>query len=97
MARFIVDNKLYDTNTAEKICTGYLKRELYSKFLGSTLTTNCRATLYKSKKGTWFFTYKIDSFGCNYMLLPTEKEALEFIQRFDYENYCKRYGPLEEG
>ena len=28
MARFIVDNKLYDTNTAKKICTGYLKREL---------------------------------------------------------------------
>lgn len=97
MAIFIIDNKLYDTNTAEKICTGCIQTELRNKLFGTTIKADCEAILYKSKKGTWFYTYRVNSFGNWYIRFPTENEALKFIQHFDYKKYCKMYGPLEEG
>ncbi len=101
--KYLVENKLYDTEKAEKIIT-------YSKGIkheGMFLTTypKYEHTLYKTKKGQFFihigkYTEKPDiSYpDKNYIKLITKKEAKQILEDLnEVEKYIEIFGEIEEG
>lgn len=54
LTKFIMNEKVYDTETSEKVIE-YLKYyPLESKILGRTMYIKRSTALYKTKKGAWF-------------------------------------------
>lgn len=93
--KFIVENKIYDTDKAELIAEGYRKFKEYSSLLGVYLYPERMSQLYKTKKGAYFFTYEYSLKHC--MELVTEDEAKSWLMRADYSKYAELFGELEEG
>lgn len=96
MARFIMDNKMFDTETAEKLCEWSMQWEIYYSILGRNLYPHYDTTLYRTKKGNYFCVGLLDSGRLKAQLL-SEEEAKSILMIHNYEKYCELYSPLEEG
>lgn len=53
MSKFIVNNKVYDTEKAEVIATGNRKWEEYNWIFGRNIYPSRDTTLYKTAKGAF--------------------------------------------
>lgn len=99
--KFIVNNKIYDTDTSEEICK--FKKAMPIKNLLGTIYPMFRCTLYKSKKGQFFY-YIGEAVGTvtysdyNEIRLLTETETKELLTKLnDVETFNKLFNDLEEG
>ena len=94
--KFIVNLKQYDTELSEEICKGSTKIEERISLLNASVFPIRKGTLYRTKKGTYFFVFKGD-YDRYYMKLFTELEAKIFISKNDYDKYVELFGEMEEG
>jgi hypothetical protein len=92
---FIKDFKKYDTELSEKICNGSMVIPEDIKLLGITANYTRKGTLYRTRKGTYFFVFKRDY--TSYMKILTENEAKSFIVKNDYPKWIELFGEAEEG
>lgn len=98
MAKFVIQNKLYDTSKMKLIgkvekwyeYTGYLLRQIYGKGVGRKY--DCE--LFCSEKGNWLLTHEGEN-GLTGEAI-SEEEAKDLLMKYDYEAYSKKYGELEE-
>lgn len=98
MARFVINNKLYDTSKMLKVgevkkwyeYTGFLFRQMYGKGVGRKY--DCE--LFCSEKGNWLLTHDGEN-GLTGEAI-SEREAKDLLVRYDYESYSERFGELEE-
>ena len=98
MARFIFNNKVYDTSKMKLIgkvqkwyeYRSYLLQQMYGKGVGREY--DCE--LYCSEKGNWLITHEAD--GKVYGEAINEAEAKTLLMRCDYTAYTELYGELEE-
>lgn len=95
MSKFIIREKVYDTDKMERIGT---VKKWYANGLqlwGSRIGHTYSCELYRSKKGNYLLVSKRDY---NELLgeAITETEAKGLLMRYDYENYAKVFGELEE-
>lgn len=94
MSQYIMNGMLYDTQKAEKICSGTIEKPLkiFGRPYGS-ITYDAPIDLYKTPKGNYFgvMTGNYDE-GCT---LTVEK-AKEIMMHNAYEQYCKEFGQLPE-
>lgn len=90
--RYVIDGKMYDTETSEVILR-YKTRNL-DVFLFSARFTPCDVYLYKTKKGN-YFTLKVlpDRTITNVVSEDTVKKIL---LEHNYDKYAELFGPLEE-
>lgn len=93
--KFIVNNKIYDTDKAELIAEGYRKVTEHSYVFGCDIYPERMNQLYKTAKGAYFFTWEYSL--ANRMQLVTEDEAKSWLMRADYSKYAELFGELEEG
>ena len=91
--KFIVNNKLYDTEKAELLCT--FEKPWETKTLLGTMNFYRKTNLYKTAKGAWFLTSTNDSEN-SYIKVISEKMGKNYLMHNAYEKYCEMYGPLEE-
>lgn len=86
MAKFVINNLVYDTKKMERIAK--LKKaichywEVYNAFL------------YKSKKGRYLLTYRING-ELRYEAID-EDEAIDLLLKYNYDAYRTLFGDLEE-
>lgn len=98
MARYIIQNKVYDTDKMTFVGNvrkwykfySWLLQQIYGNDTGRVY--DCR--LYRSDKGNWLLTHDGDTGGCGEAI--KEKEAKELLMRYDYDAYIKYFGALEE-
>ena len=91
--RFIANNKIYDTDKAELLCTGKKQWELKTSF--GILCPTRETTLYKTAKGSYFFTSKGD-YDQYHIEVTNEEIAKRFLVRNNYDKYAELFGELEE-
>lgn len=96
MAKFIMKNKIFDTDTSEVLCKWQKQWETYSIIWGRNIYPYKETTLYRTKKGNYFCVGVFD-YGELKAQLLTEKEVKEILMRNNYSKYCELYEPLEEG
>jgi len=80
----IIDNKLYDTDTAKMI--GSFCEE-GGQYLGK---------FYKTKKGAYFYTYGYGSDGDGFNL-TTRDYVKKTLGRCNVKAYIEEFGEVEEG
>lgn len=96
MSKFIINEKLYDTEKMELV--GEVKKWYYNGFLSAVwggekgYTYNCN--LYKSAKGNWLLTHTEGS--TIFAEAIAEDEAKRLVKQLKYEIYVKHFGELEE-
>lgn len=97
--RAIIENKIYDTEKAEKIVE-FTQRVITGQVFGHTRYDNREMHLYKTQKGAWFI-HKLLIEG--YSNIREEIEVIDkgevkeiLIAVNDVENYEKYFGKLEE-
>lgn len=90
--KYVMDGKLYDTETSEVILR-YKTRNL-DVFLFSARFTPCDIYLYKTKKGN-YFTLKVlpDKTITN---VVSEETVKKILLDHNYDKYAELFGPLEE-
>lgn len=91
--RFIVKDKLYDTDKAELLCT--FSKQWKSETILGTLYHYRDTDLYKTAKGAYFITSTADN-GKNYIEVVKEITAKYYLMHNNYDKYCEMFGPLEE-
>lgn len=91
--RFIVKDKLYDTDKAELLCI--FSKQWKSETILETLYPYRDTDLYKTAKGAYFITSTADN-GKNYIEVVEEITAKYYLMFNDYDKYCEMFGPLEE-
>lgn len=103
----IVDNKLYDTEKADKIFD-YIKNVAESIWiLGKEYKQNCwrDVDMYKTKKGNYFIHIKQPNKENNsvyygykkeYIEAITEEEAKRIVRKLDVEKSIELFGKVEE-
>lgn len=98
MARFIINNKVYDTQKIKLIGTvkkWYEFRSYFSRqFLGEGVGRLYNCELYCSPKGNWLLTHEGDTGLMGEAI--SESEAKRLLMQHDYDAYVKKYGSLEE-
>ena len=82
--KFIIENKLYDTEKMKLV--GRVKK--WYEYEGY-------CDLYRSQKGNWLLVH-IGEQGDYDGEAISEKEAKSLLMRYDYDAYAKEYGELEE-
>lgn len=98
MARFIIANKVYDTDKMEFIgyvlkwykFNGWLMRQIFGEDMGRDY--DCE--LYRSQKGSWLITHESDTGLCGEAI--TEEVAKNLLKTYDYDKYAEIFGGLEE-
>lgn len=99
MARFVIQNKLYDTSKMKligRVKKWYEYRVLLLKnAFGEGSGQNYACELYRSEKGNWLLTHKGDDNGLTGEAI-NEEEAKQLLMQYDYEAYAEIYGDLEE-
>lgn len=98
MAKFVIQNRLFDTSKMELIgnvkkwyeYSGYLLQRIYGTGVGREY--DCK--LYCSEKGNWLLTHEGE--GCLTGEAISEDEAKTLLMRFNYKAYSEKYGELEE-
>ena len=91
--RFIVDNKIYDTEKSELLCT--FDKRWKIKTLCSVIYPLRETKLYRTAKGAYFLTCKKN---CNDMDIEVIEEdaAKEYLMYNNYDKYAEMFGELEE-
>lgn len=98
--RFIINNKVYDTEKMTLLSskvrkwyefTGWLDKALFGDGMGRE--HNCK--LYRTQKGNYLLTHEPDDLHVRAEAI-TEEEAKRLLLRSDYDTYCKLFGALEE-
>lgn len=88
--RFILENKIYDTDKAEVICEF---RAIKPLMFCKTLTSSEDAILYKTNKGNWFSVIeRLEE--CTPLKKAQVKELLKNLN--NVELYEKYFGKLKE-
>lgn len=98
MARFVINNKLYDTSKMDKIGSvkkwypyqGFLLKKLY----GDNVGRDYECELYCSKKGNWLLIHE----ECGVIVgeAISENEAKNLLLHHNYNAYLERFEALEE-
>lgn len=91
--RFIVNNKIYDTDKAELLCS--FRKQWESETILGTLYPYRDTNLYKTVKGNYFLTCTAD-YGTNYIKVIDEANAKNYLMRNNYDKYVEMFGELEE-
>lgn len=90
--KFIVKDKLYDTEKSEKVIEYH--RKFKDKFIGFFFYR--KAVLYKTDKENWFSISDGDN-GTHFINEETIVEAKEIIRGLNaVDAYIKYFGPLTE-
>jgi len=92
--KFIIGEKIYDTDNSELICE-YSKECIVENIFMKIKVTRI-AKLYRTKKGNWFSVIKGD-----YEKLTAEKETDDYVKEIfrnngAIESYNKYFEQLEE-
>lgn len=90
--RYVMDGKLYDTETSEVILI-YKTRNL-DVFLFSARFTPCDVYLYKTKKGNYFTLKELPD--KTIMNVVSEEMVKKILLEHNYDKYTELFGPLEE-
>lgn len=98
MARFVINNKVYDTEKMELIGTvrkwypfdSWILQHLYGEDVGQ----NYDCQLYRSHKGNWLLVHSGDIDLAGEAI--KECEAKELLMHSDYDTYVALFNPLEE-
>ena len=93
MAKFIINNLIYDTSKMENL--GTVKKRFPLSVFNSTWSVERQCVLYKSKKGNHLLVYESD-YGRLAGQAITEEEAKSLMLQYQYEKYATIYGTLEE-
>lgn len=91
--KFIVNNKLYDTDKAELLCS--FRKQWESKTIVGMLYPYRDTNLYKTVKGSYFLTCTAD-YGTNYIEVIDENTAKYWLMRKGYDKYVEMFGALGE-
>lgn len=91
--RFIVNNKIYDTDKAELLCT--FKERWKSKTIIGTIYPLRDTNLYRTVKGVYFLTCKAD-YDRSCIRVINEDKAKKYLMHNNYEKYAEMFGELEE-
>ena len=99
MARFIIQNKVYETDKMEHLgrvqkwyeFEDYVDKLLYGKGYGRVM--DCE--LYRSKKGNYLLVREND-YGRLVGEAIGEAEAKRLLMNHQYEKYVELFGALEE-
>ncbi len=96
MSRFIIHQKVYDTEKMEQI--GTVKKWRINNLISMIMHEERGAflchKLYRSAKGNYLLTWE----DCSkiYAEAIREEEAKDLLMRYDYDNYRKLFGDLED-
>ena len=91
--RFIVNNKIYDTEKSELLCT--FDKRWTIKTLCSVIYTLRETKLYRTAKGAYFLTYK-KNYNDTGIEVIEEDMAKEYLMCNNYDKYAEMFGELEE-
>ena len=99
MATIVINNRVYDTAKMKLVgrvskwyeFKDWLSKQVYGEGMGKVYI----CTLYRSEKGRFLLEH--ESCGSHYYEAISEAEAKNLLARYDYKNYVKLYGELEEG
>lgn len=98
MARFVIQNKVYDTAKMKLIGNvkkWYELKDLVHQYLyGKGVGRVYDCEMYRSDKGRYLVTHI--SGGEVYGEAIGEAEAKNLLMQYDYERYVKLFGELEE-
>lgn len=96
MSRFVINKLVYDTDKMEHIGTvkKWRKNELFSAIMREERGNFLSHKLYRSAKGNYLLTW--EDAGYIYAEAIQESEAKDLLMRYDYDNYRKVFGDLEE-
>lgn len=99
MARFIIKNKVYDTNKMKLVghvrkwyeFQGWLQKQMFGDGMGRMY--DCE--LYRSEKGSFLPVYENDRSDTVGQAID-EAEAKALLMSCDYDSYVELFGELEE-
>ena len=91
--RFIVNNKIYDTEKSELLCTFYKRWKI--KTLCSVMYPLRDTKLYRTAKGAYFLIYIKDYDGIGVEVI-NEDVAKVYLIHNNYDKYIEMFGELEE-
>lgn len=97
MARFIINEKIYDTSKMErigKVTRAFPAFELTKQLFGPGACVRRECDLFRSKKGNWLLVYETDSTYNGQAI--DEAEARSLLMRSNYKKYVSMFGELEE-
>lgn len=91
--KFIVNNKIYDTDKSELLCTFRIQWE--RKTIWGSFYPMRDTKLYKTAKGAYFLVCKVD---CEFKHIEVigEETAKRYLMQYNYEKYVEMFGALEE-
>ncbi|MEY7999287.1 hypothetical protein AB8U03_03570 [Clostridium sp. Mt-5] len=93
--KFIIDNKVYDTEKSEKIIK-YTKQYPLEGPLGLIIYPRRDTILYRTKKGNWF-SMATKNFDKKIAYKETDDTVKKLLKSLDeVELYNKYFGTLEE-
>lgn len=96
MSRFVINELVYDTDKMEHIGTvkKWCRNDLLSAIMHEERGMFKTHKLYRSAKGNYLLTYE----DCGYIYAEAiqEGEAKKLLMTYDYDNYRKLFGDLEE-
>ena len=98
MARFIINEKVYDTDKMEligKVKKWFTASDAVKKWFGANTGFTRECELYRSVKGNWLLVYGDDVNGRTGCAID-ESEARTLLMKSDYETYVSLFGELEE-
>lgn len=91
--RFIISNKIYDTEKAEKLCV--FSKQWETSTIFGTLYPYHNTTLYRTAKGAYFLVGDFD-YDRGKIEVITEAEAKTYLMHYAYNRYVEMFGELEE-
>lgn len=99
MARFIIREKVYDTDKMKLIghvkkwyeFQGWLRKQVFGDGIGRM--NDCE--LYRSDKGNYLLVHENDC-GSTTGEAIEEAEAKGLLMHYDYDSYAELFGELEE-
>lgn len=91
--KLIVNNKIYNTENSELLCT--FDKRWKIKTLCSTMYPLLETKLYRTSKGAYFLTYKKNYNDVGIEVIE-EDMAKEYLMYNNYDKYAEMFGELEE-
>lgn len=94
MPKYVIGDKIYDTEKAEVICKNAVLSifSSYSIIFGRNITQTKSGTIYRTKKGAYFFECGAE--GNAYTI--TEEQVEHYLKYHRYDKYAELFGELEE-
>ena len=91
--RFIVNNKIYDTEKSELLCT--FQKQWEAKAIWGVIYPLRDTNLYRTVKGAYFITCKED-YDRPCIEVINEDKAKAYLMHYNYDKYAEMLGELEE-